>query len=113
MKLHKADWAQHRHHPNFAIRRPRLPNSTVRFAYGPCLVCRLQQKELRMTYDEWFKAVDKECEKIFGMDSLSITGDWLSRDTYESGASVDEAVRVVYETANAFGELEDMGIECP
>ena len=66
-----------------------------------------------MTYDQWMKKVDELCEAEWGMDSLTITGDWLSRDAFEEGLTPQEALAVVYETANQFGELEAFGLQMP
>ena len=66
-----------------------------------------------MDYDAWFKEVDKLCFDMYQMDSIAMTGDWESRSTYDSGTSPEEALHVVYNTANAFGEMDDWNIPPP
>lgn len=45
-----------------------------------------------LTYDEWMEAVDRILLKAVGMPQ-DFMGDWLSRDSYESGTDAEEGAR--------------------
>lgn len=55
-----------------------------------------------MNYKQWIEEVDTLCEREWGLDAISLTGDWLSRDTFDEGLTPKEALWVVWETANEF-----------
>lgn len=44
-----------------------------------------------LTYEQWKDAIDQKLLAEVGLDQGCLS-DWLSRDAYESGASVDDGV---------------------
>lgn len=49
-------------------------------------------------YNAWFLEVDALCEKQWGLDSISLTGDWESYSAYNDQLTPEEALEIVWET---------------
>lgn len=58
-----------------------------------------------LTYRQWMTQVDAALEKRTGL-SMDQLPDWLSRDAYESGTSVAEAVDLCVKETGAADMLE-------
>jgi hypothetical protein len=59
-----------------------------------------------MTYEEWLQAVNAQVEKHYGI-SLDLLPDWLSRDAYDDGLSVQEGAILCAEQTGLYESLVD------
>jgi hypothetical protein len=59
----------------------------------------------KLTYRQWMTEVESKVEKVTGL-TFDLLPDWMSRDSFEDGLSIQEAVDICLEQVG-FREFEE------